>query len=574
FSLVFINPLTFLLSLIRHYIGQPQALIITIAAAILYFGLQSEQTIDKSAGYLKTPILNPVSWLSLWKPSESSSGRSNNTPVNSQIPENTPKHYYEESKPNNEEINRLLARINLLEKHLADLKEESKKQLEWQKEVQNEQKSKPQIKNSDFSKTETQLSKLQSEIADLNTRLESVSSISDTMTSQSKVISSLSEKVKTYQEELNSVSNIAESVNYRVSVIENRDDDLLIGKLLDHELEGKISRVVNEYMPKFVAARIDETGHPVVDERLWSYLESRLATVARIYEIEDFARREQQIALKGVRELEKNVVMKQEVGSMLEKLVRDQIGDLAPRSSDNIISEDLVVGIIRNEISRYALDLVDKPDFALDSSGAVIETRLTSPSFSISVSPLKKEDEVKPKYSFFSWWKTNESKEISEGLRSVPGNPPRIALFPDKNMGQCWSMEGQQGTLGIRLSRSIYPTHFAIDHLSKSAAFSPPIDGLSSAPRQVEFWGVFHIERFRKLDLDDPINRVIPELPPNKDDKSNEESNEYFPSVAAVLLKSENTEFRVYDEERPQEFWVEEKLVSRMKKAGRKVRVV
>ncbi|KAF8241510.1 hypothetical protein K440DRAFT_642152 [Wilcoxina mikolae CBS 423.85] len=108
------------------------------------------------------------------------------------------------------------------------------------------------------------------------------------------------------------------------------------------------------------------------------------------------------------------------------------------------------------------------PDYANKIAGGTVWPYLTSPSYEYSP------DETAPSMLWgrlFPAWTG----------RYAPH--PVTALMPTTDVGECWSFPGSYGTLAIRLSEKIYPSHVTIEHVSK--LLSPDY---TSAPKIVEFW--------------------------------------------------------------------------------------
>ncbi|CAG8536560.1 3109_t:CDS:2 [Paraglomus brasilianum] len=139
------------------------------------------------------------------------------------------------------------------------------------------------------------------------------------------------------------------------------------------------------------------------------------------------------------------------------------------------IKDDNVIGMIRSEASdimkrklaTYDDDLVGKTDYALRPAGAKIIGPITSKTYVI-------------------YPETTGRRLIAQTLNfgTVRGKPPVTAIMPDTHVGQCWPFSGNQGQLGILLSRRIYPTAVTYDHISKQATTDA-----SSAPKDFEVWG-------------------------------------------------------------------------------------
>uniref|UniRef100_A0A8C1NZ31 Sad1 and UNC84 domain containing 1 n=1 Tax=Cyprinus carpio TaxID=7962 RepID=A0A8C1NZ31_CYPCA len=88
----------------------------------------------------------------------------------------------------------------------------------------------------------------------------------------------------------------------------------------------------------------------------------------------------------------------------------------------------------------------------------------------------------------------SETYETKTALMSLFGIPlwyfsqsPRVIIQPDMYPGNCWAFKGSQGYLVIRLSLSVIPTSFCLEHISKSLS---PSGNISSAPRRFSVFGL------------------------------------------------------------------------------------
>ncbi|KAI1786032.1 hypothetical protein LXA43DRAFT_898749 [Ganoderma leucocontextum] len=111
--------------------------------------------------------------------------------------------------------------------------------------------------------------------------------------------------------------------------------------------------------------------------------------------------------------------------------------------------------VIDRTVNRAFRDLIGRRDFALLADGGILLPELT---------------EVTSNRNFF------RSRE--RGLH------PEAALDDDLRIGNCWSIPGAAGQLGLRLSTMIHPTHISIDHIPLEIAAD-----ISRAPREIALWG-------------------------------------------------------------------------------------
>ncbi|KAI9332869.1 hypothetical protein DFJ73DRAFT_630150 [Zopfochytrium polystomum] len=153
--------------------------------------------------------------------------------------------------------------------------------------------------------------------------------------------------------------------------------------------------------------------------------------------------------------------------------------------------------VVQRSLARYAADAIGRPDFALGTAGAVIVTSLTSQTLATASD------------SFIGKWL---------GQKIVRGWGPYYALTPGTMPGQCWSMEGSSGSIGLQLARPAVPTDFTIDHVSPDLILDS-VHGLESAPKDVELWAVLDVAAFRELNLDLQDNR-LPVLSRTREDGS------------------------------------------------------
>eukprot|EP00076_Gallus_gallus_P033806 XP_024999344.1 sperm-associated antigen 4 protein-like [Gallus gallus] len=111
---------------------------------------------------------------------------------------------------------------------------------------------------------------------------------------------------------------------------------------------------------------------------------------------------------------------------------------------------------------RAQLDCYQTPDWALQSFGATIDTRRTSPIY-----------ELRSWFSRHCFW--------------CSVNPPDTILQPGVSLGECWPMEGQQGQVVIRLRAKIRPSCVTLEHITPEMT---PSGTASSAPRDVAVFGL------------------------------------------------------------------------------------
>ncbi|XP_048101481.1 SUN domain-containing protein 1-like [Alosa alosa] len=121
--------------------------------------------------------------------------------------------------------------------------------------------------------------------------------------------------------------------------------------------------------------------------------------------------------------------------------------------------------IVQNALRLYSQDRTGKVDYALESGGgSILSTRCSE---------------------------TYETKTALMSLFGLPlwyfSQSPRVVIQPDVYPGNCWAFKGSQGYLVIRLSLSVLPSSFCLEHIPKALS---PTGSISSAPRHFTVYGL------------------------------------------------------------------------------------
>uniref|UniRef100_A0A8C2PKR1 SUN domain-containing protein n=1 Tax=Capra hircus TaxID=9925 RepID=A0A8C2PKR1_CAPHI len=129
------------------------------------------------------------------------------------------------------------------------------------------------------------------------------------------------------------------------------------------------------------------------------------------------------------------------------------------------ITEAQAQVIVNNALKLYSQDKTGMVDFALESGGgSVLSTRCSE---------------------------TYETKTALISLFGVPlwyfSQSPRVAIQPDIYPGNCWAFRGSQGYLVVRLSMTIRPTAFTLEHIPKALS---PTGSITSAPKDFAVYGL------------------------------------------------------------------------------------
>ncbi|KAK2916778.1 hypothetical protein Q8A67_001152 [Cirrhinus molitorella] len=129
------------------------------------------------------------------------------------------------------------------------------------------------------------------------------------------------------------------------------------------------------------------------------------------------------------------------------------------------MSEEQVQLIVKRALKLYSEDRTGQVDYALESGGgSILSTRCSE---------------------------TYETKTALMSLFGIPlwyfSQSPRVVIQPDMYPGNCWAFKGSQGYLVIRLSLSVIPTSFSLEHIPKSLS---PSGNISSAPQRFSVYGL------------------------------------------------------------------------------------
>lgn len=168
-------------------------------------------------------------------------------------------------------------------------------------------------------------------------------------------------------------------------------------------------------------------------------------------------------------------------------------GSITLKGTDGKNISAIIASVVDSALLRYSKDVLARPDYAMYGPGGRIIPRLTSTTYSARPVGLK-----------------SNLVSFVTGQGATPGRPPVTALHPDNSPGSCWPFAGQQGQLGILLSRRVVPSDITLEHVSRDIA---PDGDVSSAPKDFEVWAVVegreHIERLADLRLQQEQARVV-----------------------------------------------------------------
>ncbi|KAI9260408.1 UNC-like C-terminal-domain-containing protein [Helicostylum pulchrum] len=141
------------------------------------------------------------------------------------------------------------------------------------------------------------------------------------------------------------------------------------------------------------------------------------------------------------------------------------------RGVSSSLDTQQVKTLIQSALEKYHQDVLNTADYALKSRQASILYSITSPTY----------------YHSPAW-----QQSVFRFVGLVPNNnSPELAISPQTHVGECWSMEGNSGTLGIVLSEPITIDGITIEYPSQNMMK----DDMQHAPRSIELLG---IENFPK----------------------------------------------------------------------------
>ncbi|WFD30627.1 hypothetical protein MSPP1_001648 [Malassezia sp. CBS 17886] len=147
-------------------------------------------------------------------------------------------------------------------------------------------------------------------------------------------------------------------------------------------------------------------------------------------------------------------------------------------------SEGATSALIAAALARFAADQIARADFAQYSAGGRVVPALTSPTHELRLGGrdvLSVRSVLGSILPLPQWTGSNAGAGYT-----VRGRAPVVALHHDNAPGMCWPFSGTHGQLGIQLVRKIHVAAITIDHIPASLA----LDGLGSAPRDMEAWGI------------------------------------------------------------------------------------
>nr|XP_055122751.1 SUN domain-containing protein 5 isoform X4 [Symphalangus syndactylus] len=105
-------------------------------------------------------------------------------------------------------------------------------------------------------------------------------------------------------------------------------------------------------------------------------------------------------------------------------------------------------------------DYIEKPDFALKSTGASIDFEHTSATYNHEKA-----------HSYWNWIQLWNYAQ-----------PPDVILEPNVTPGNCWAFEGDRGQVTIQLAQKVYLSNLTLQHIPKTISLSGSLD---TAPKDL-----------------------------------------------------------------------------------------
>ncbi|KAJ1921917.1 Sad1 and UNC84 domain-containing protein [Mycoemilia scoparia] len=221
---------------------------------------------------------------------------------------------------------------------------------------------------------------------------------------------------------------------------------------------AKISQKIETLMRDFDAFRNNLSSHKWGNPKSISELEDAISLIKL-----DIQRLSDQGLHSGDNESITKLV-NQAIDDRLSQIYTKNRGPGHVSKGDADISE--IHAFIQEALSRFNSDRLGLLDYAQLSAGASIIPTLTSETF-------------RPQPNKFL------GKLLSKvGLIGSYAKPPKTILDPDTRLGQCWAMAGSKGQIGIRLSKRLKVTGFALEHVAENVAID-----IRSAPKDIEVLG-------------------------------------------------------------------------------------
>jgi len=322
-------------------------------------------------------------------------------------------------------------------------------------------------KLSSIKSNETDLQKLKKEIEGMNERIKELGNKASTASSKDsekisenetklnnlhQELSSLFDKFKEMQKQFEqgdgantkqfeSIHNLFNNANQRLTEVEDKMNKLNIDRLLSLDETDPQQNII-DYIDLHNRQKEDHEQLEEIKNK-WDSLQS------------------------GVSKNEKDL---SHISDVLKSLSLNQ--EQLSKEYDKLV-ESIPEQVTEISQKIYRQDIIGIPDYALESGGARVISKLTSETYKI-----QPEGFIGTLSNFL-------------GIAIKPGRPPTEAIHPSVHAGSCWAMKGTQGVLTLKLAKSIIPKQITVEHLAKEISFS-----ISSAPRIIEVYAIEDIKSY------------------------------------------------------------------------------
>ncbi|KAL4680795.1 hypothetical protein H8959_022736 [Pygathrix nigripes] len=135
-------------------------------------------------------------------------------------------------------------------------------------------------------------------------------------------------------------------------------------------------------------------------------------------------------------------------------------------------------------------DYIEKPDFALKSTGASIDFEHTSATYNHEKA-----------HSYWNWiqlWNYAQPPDVILEAGGMAGDGT-----PNMTPGNCWAFEGNRGQVTIQLAQKVYLSNLTLQHIPKTISPSGSLDtapkdfviyGMEGSPKEEVFLGAFQFQ--------------------------------------------------------------------------------
>lgn len=258
----------------------------------------------------------------------------------------------------------------------------------------------------------------------------------------------------------------------KLKKMESHDIKNIWNKIDEHQKEiGKIKYSINDEfttaieskLPDSILIRKNKSGKLELPLKFYSYLKD---TVSWNRFLEHNEKSIKKYISNEMNQIYQNNVSKEAVVGKEEfmKLLMDTLhnSQIKINKQQHLPLEKVIEALAQ----EHYQDILNTPDFALESRGAKIMITLTSPTYY-----------AVPLFT-----------RLTRRFLSLhdPFTAPQMAIMPNSNVGECWTMLGNSGHLGIRLSETLLVQEITLEYPSSQLM----LGDMSHAPKQFDVYGI------------------------------------------------------------------------------------